>query len=82
MRWADIPPVRHHQLDFSRCRFFQVGDGGHSLFRRDKQHVPADIDDAQLQEKALADERVMKFIDGKEPKKIIVVQKKLVNIVV
>ena len=49
---------------------------------RSRLDVPADIDDALLQEKALDDDRIRKFIDGKKPKKIIVVNKKLVNIVI
>lgn len=49
---------------------------------RSRLQVPADIDDDQLQQQALEDERVIKFMDGKEPKKIIVVKKKLVNIVI
>lgn len=49
---------------------------------RAKLTVPADADDEQLKESALADEKVQKFIAGKEIKKIIVVQGKLVNIVV
>jgi len=39
-------------------------------------------DDDFLKEKALSDERIMKFIDGKPVRKVIVVKKKLVNIVV
>ncbi|NOQ45413.1 MAG: leucine--tRNA ligase [Desulfobulbaceae bacterium] len=49
---------------------------------RSRLMVAADIDDDQLMAKALGDERVVKFMDGKEPKKTIVVKKKLVNIVV
>jgi len=44
--------------------------------------VPADIDDESLKKLALADERVRPFIEGKQIKKVIVVPKKLVNIVV
>jgi leucyl-tRNA synthetase len=44
--------------------------------------VPADIDNAALQAAALADEQVKKHIAGKQVKKVIVVPKKLVNIVV
>jgi leucyl-tRNA synthetase len=43
--------------------------------------VPADIDDASLQAAALADEQVKKQIAGKTVRKVIVVPKKLVNIV-
>jgi leucyl-tRNA synthetase len=49
---------------------------------RSKFHVDADADDDTLKETAFSDERVLKFIDGKPIKKIIVVKGKLVNIVV
>jgi len=49
---------------------------------RSKFHVDANADDDILKEMALSDERVLKFIDGKPIKKIIVVKEKLVNIVV
>jgi leucyl-tRNA synthetase len=49
---------------------------------RSRLQVDADIDDQQLIEVALADDNVIKFLDGKNPKKTIVVKKKLVNIVV
>jgi leucyl-tRNA synthetase len=48
---------------------------------RAKLQVAADIDDQALQQLALADEKIVKALDGKQPRKIIVVQKKLVNIV-
>jgi leucyl-tRNA synthetase len=41
-----------------------------------------DSDQDQMKEAALLDEKVQSFIAGKEPKKIIVVPKRLVNIVV
>jgi len=44
--------------------------------------LPADADDEALRQAALADPGVQKFIAGKEIKKIIVVQGKLVNLVV
>ena len=49
---------------------------------RSRLQVPADIDDASLEAMALKDENALKFIDGKAIKKVIVVKKKLVNIVV
>jgi leucyl-tRNA synthetase len=49
---------------------------------RSKFHVDANADDDILKEMALSDERVLKFVDGKPIKKIIVVKEKLVNIVV
>ncbi len=49
---------------------------------RSKIQVAADIDDAHLQEQALADDKLRRFIGDKPLKKVIVVKKKLVNIVV
>ena len=49
---------------------------------RARLEAAADIDDQGLRRLALADERIIKTLAGKEPKKIIVVQRKLVNIVV
>jgi leucyl-tRNA synthetase len=49
---------------------------------RSKIRVPADTDEATLKSLALADERVRSLIDGKQVRKVIVVPKKLVNIVV
>jgi leucyl-tRNA synthetase len=49
---------------------------------RSRFNVDADADDDTIKEMALSDERVQKFIDGKPVKKVIVVKKKLVNIVV
>ena len=49
---------------------------------RSRFTVSADADDDTLRELAISDERVKKFIEGKMVKKVIVVKKKLVNIVV
>jgi leucyl-tRNA synthetase len=49
---------------------------------RAKLTVPANIDDETLKATALADERVRHQIEGKTVRKIIVVPRKLVNIVV
>jgi leucyl-tRNA synthetase len=49
---------------------------------RSKFSVSTDADDATIEQMALSDERVQKMIDGKPIKKIVVVQKKLVNIVI
>ena len=43
--------------------------------------VPAEIDNSSLQQMALASEQIKKFVDGKTVRKVIVVPKKLVNIV-
>ena len=49
---------------------------------RDRIVVPADLDEEQIKAKALANEKVIAFLGGKTPKKVIVVKGKLVSIVV
>ena len=49
---------------------------------RSRINVAADIEDEQLKEIAMSDEKIVRFLDGKATKKIIVVKKKLVNIVI
>ncbi len=48
---------------------------------RGKFSISSDANDDEIKEKALSDENAVKFIGGKQVKKIIVVKKKLVNIV-
>jgi leucyl-tRNA synthetase len=48
---------------------------------RTKLQVPADISDETLQRQALADDKICQLMAGNMPKKVIVVPKKLVNIV-
>jgi leucyl-tRNA synthetase len=49
---------------------------------RSRFNIDVDADDETIKHKALADEKVQKFIAGKEIKKVIVVKHKLVNIVI
>jgi leucyl-tRNA synthetase len=49
---------------------------------RDRILVPADIDEASAKSIALASEAIQKHLDGKQPRKVIVVPGKLVNIVI
>jgi leucyl-tRNA synthetase len=49
---------------------------------RSKMTVSASATNEEIEKTALSDEHVIKFIDGKPVKKIIIVPKKLVNIVV
>jgi leucyl-tRNA synthetase len=49
---------------------------------RSRIQVTADIEDSTLEEYALEDDNVRRFMSGKSVKKIIVIKKKLVNIVV
>jgi leucyl-tRNA synthetase len=49
---------------------------------RSKLTLPAGISDKDIEAAALADPKVKEFTNGKTPKKVIVVQGKLVNVVV
>jgi len=49
---------------------------------RSRIEVPVAYGDGEIQDQALHDERILHFTNGKEIKRVIVVQKKLVNIVV
>ncbi len=49
---------------------------------RFKMALAADLDAKQVEEIAMQDARVLKQLDGNSPKKIIVVHKKIINIVV
>lgn len=44
--------------------------------------LPADMSDAEIQANVLALEQVVKYMEGKAPKKVIVVKGKIVNVVV
>jgi leucyl-tRNA synthetase len=49
---------------------------------RDHITVPADAAEDEIKSAALASEHVQKFLEGKEPRKVIVVKGKLVSLVV
>jgi leucyl-tRNA synthetase len=49
---------------------------------RDRIQVPVDIGEAEAKEAALASEAVKKHLQGKEPRKVILVPGRLVNVVV
>ncbi len=48
---------------------------------RDRITVPADTSDDELKAQALASENVQRHLEGKEPRKVIVIKGRLVNIV-
>ncbi len=48
---------------------------------RDRITVPVDVDEATAKQKALASERVQSYLEGAEPRKVIYVPGRLVNIV-
>lgn len=49
---------------------------------RTKIQLGADLSKDEIEAAALADEKVQKYLEGKEPKKVIVVPKKIVNLVI
>ena len=49
---------------------------------RFKLEFPLDMDKAEIEKEVLAHEQSQKWLEGKDPKKVIVVPKKIVNIVV
>jgi len=49
---------------------------------RDRLTLPADVQEEQVKETAMAQEKVKKYLDGKTIRKVIYVPKKLLNIVV
>jgi leucyl-tRNA synthetase len=49
--------------------------------RRDEIEVPADADEATIRAAALASQKVQKHLAGREPRKVIVVPGRLVNVV-
>jgi leucyl-tRNA synthetase len=49
---------------------------------RDKIEAAADVDDETLRQTALASDKIQGWLEGKVPRKVIVVPGKLVNIVI
>jgi leucyl-tRNA synthetase len=49
--------------------------------RRDEIRVPAGADEASIRAAALAAENVKKHLAGREPKKVVIVPGRLVNVV-
>ena len=45
-------------------------------------HLPVDCDKDVAQEKALANPAIVKYLEGKEPRKVIVVPNRIINVVV
>jgi len=49
---------------------------------RSRIELPVTLGEKEIEEAALSDERIQRFVGDKEIKKVIVVGKKLVNVVV
>ena len=70
-------------FDPARCKENQIELAVQVLGKiKDKIVVPADADEATIQQIALASDKVRAALEGKTPKKIIVIKSRLVNIVV
>ncbi|MCV9385659.1 leucine--tRNA ligase [Reichenbachiella ulvae] len=48
---------------------------------RTKLSFPVDMDTAEIEKQVLADETVVKWTEGKQPKKVIIVPKRIINLV-
>jgi leucyl-tRNA synthetase len=49
---------------------------------RDRVVVPAEASEDAIKAAALASEQVQKYLEGREPRKVIVANRRLVNIVI
>jgi len=49
---------------------------------RSQMTIPVGLDEAEVRARALKDERIVKWLEGREPKKVIYVKGKLVSIVI
>ena len=48
---------------------------------RGNLEIALDMDEPEIKQLVLSDERIMKFTEGKEPKKFIVVKGRIINVV-
>ncbi|MFA7654257.1 MAG: leucine--tRNA ligase [Candidatus Magasanikbacteria bacterium] len=74
-KWPEFDPAKIQDKTFTLA--IQVNGK-----LRDTVEVPADISEAEVRQKALASEKIQKWLEGKEPKKIIFVKGKLVSLVI
>ena len=72
------PPYREEALEKESCLVVIQVNGK----VRSRMEVPVSLNEKEIQDQALRDKRVQHFIGEKEIKRVIVVQKKLVNLVV
>jgi leucyl-tRNA synthetase len=72
-------PVTNQQYLVENTAILAVSFNGK---RRFEIEVPLDIEENSLKKLILEDERTKKWLDSKQPKKIIIVPGKIVNIVV
>ena len=72
------PPYREEALEKESCLVVIQVNGK----VRSRMEVPVSLNEKEIQDQALRDKRVQHFIGEKKIKRVIVVQKKLVNLVV
>ncbi|MDR2205480.1 MAG: class I tRNA ligase family protein [Flavobacteriaceae bacterium] len=78
IEFASFPELNEEYLAEDEIEY-PVSFNGKMKF---KLNLPADFTPQQIEESALNDERVIKNLEGNPPKKVIVVPKKVINIVV
>jgi len=44
--------------------------------------LPRDCDDAEAERTALASQAVVRYLDGKTPRKVIIVKNRIINVVI
>ena len=71
-------PVFNEQYLVEDNFTYPVSFNGKMRFTLD---LPTNLDKAQIEKTVLELDQTIKYLDGKEPKRIIVVPKKIVNIV-
>ncbi|MEJ2720663.1 MAG: leucine--tRNA ligase, partial [bacterium] len=49
---------------------------------RAREQIPADLSEADVKKTALEHDRIVELLNGRTPKKVLVIQNKLVNIIV
>ncbi|MBS1778488.1 MAG: leucine--tRNA ligase [Bacteroidetes bacterium] len=76
----DAPfPAYKEQYTVDNSKKYPVAVNGKT---RVEMEFPLDIDQKQLEKEVLADATIQKWLEGKEPKKIIYVKGKMINLVV
>lgn len=78
IEFAPFPELNEKYLEEDEFEY-PVSFNGKMRF---KLKLPASFTSSEIQEKALADERVQQYLEGNDPKKVIIVPKKIINIVV
>ena len=71
-------PVYEEKYTLDQSFNYPVSFNGKMRFNME---LPLDLDPAEIEKQVLASEQAAKWLEGKSPKKVIVVPKRIVNIV-